>query len=198
MRVERGGALEPRAGGVVVAPIEVGDGGGVGRVGGELARLEQPRRALDDEMSGALRELLAAEGIPPSTAQQWRQAALDQQLSFLPVDKREKTEALLLQYTDIDEQIRALASGDRTPESTAERRHVLEAYDVKRAALQALLSAGKTSRFYKKLVEGEEVAGDVSTGNSSGRYPGWFYIQVELLIQAIRRDRRQYAMEYVD
>src|SRR5437867_1665152 len=102
--------------------------------------LEQQRRALDDEMSGALRELLAAEGIRPSTTQQWRQAALDQQLSFLPVDKREKTEALLLQYTDIDEQIRALASGDRTPENTAERRHVLEAYDVKRAALQALLT----------------------------------------------------------
>ena len=49
------------------------------------------------------------------------------------------------------------------------------------AGLQALLSAGKTSRFYKKLIEGEQVAGDVSSGNSSGRYPGWFYIQVELL-----------------
>ena len=103
-------------------------------------KLEQDRRALDDEMSGALRELLAAESIPPATAQQWRQAALDQQLNFLPADKREKTEAVLLQYADIDEQIRVLASGDRTPENTAERRHVLEAYDAKRAALQALLT----------------------------------------------------------
>jgi zinc protease len=49
------------------------------------------------------------------------------------------------------------------------------------AALQALLSGGKTSRLYKKLVEGEEVAGSIEAGNSSGRYPGWFSVQVELL-----------------
>ncbi|HEY1861934.1 MAG TPA: pitrilysin family protein, partial [Gemmataceae bacterium] len=49
------------------------------------------------------------------------------------------------------------------------------------AAIEALLSSGKTSRLYKQLVEGEEVAGSVSAGSSCGRYPGWFYIQVELL-----------------
>jgi zinc protease len=49
------------------------------------------------------------------------------------------------------------------------------------SALQALLGSGKTSRLYKKLVEGAEVAGEVSAGNSSGRYPGWFNVQVELL-----------------
>ena len=47
--------------------------------------------------------------------------------------------------------------------------------------VQALLSGGKTSRLYKKLVEGEEIAGSVDCSNSTGRYPGWFSIQVEML-----------------
>lgn len=47
--------------------------------------------------------------------------------------------------------------------------------------IDSLLSGGKTSRLYKKLVEGERVAGAVDASNSSGRYPGWFGIQVELL-----------------
>src|SRR5262249_13986925 len=45
----------------------------------------------------------------------------------------------------------------------------------------AVLTGGKTGRLYKKLVEGEEVATSVSTGNYAGRYPGWFAVQVELL-----------------
>jgi zinc protease len=47
--------------------------------------------------------------------------------------------------------------------------------------IQSLLTGGRTGRLYRKLVEGEEVAGDVSASNNSGRYPGWFGIQVELL-----------------
>ncbi|HEV3263566.1 MAG TPA: pitrilysin family protein [Gemmataceae bacterium] len=47
--------------------------------------------------------------------------------------------------------------------------------------IQALLSGGKTSRLYRKLVEGEEVAGEVGNSNSAGRYPGWFSVQVQLL-----------------
>jgi zinc protease len=47
--------------------------------------------------------------------------------------------------------------------------------------IQALLAGGRTSRFYKKFVEGDEVATDVSAGNSSGRYNGWFSVQVELI-----------------
>jgi zinc protease len=43
-----------------------------------------------------------------------------------------------------------------------------------------LLTNGKTGRLYKKLVEGEEVANSVDSSNNSGRYPGWFAIQVEL------------------
>src|SRR5262245_52245664 len=47
--------------------------------------------------------------------------------------------------------------------------------------IQALLSGGKTSRLYRKLVEGDEIATAVSASNNAGRYPGWFSIQLELL-----------------
>ncbi len=46
--------------------------------------------------------------------------------------------------------------------------------------IDALLSGGKTSRLYTKLVEGDQVATLVNTSNSTGRYPGWFAVQVEL------------------
>jgi zinc protease len=54
--------------------------------------------------------------------------------------------------------------------------------------IQSLLTGGKTGRLYKKLVEGEEVASQVSTGDNAGRYPGWFSIQVQLLPG---KDRKQ-------
>jgi zinc protease len=47
--------------------------------------------------------------------------------------------------------------------------------------IQSLLTGGRTGRLYRKLIEGDEVAGDVSSSNNSGRYPGWFSIQVEVL-----------------
>lgn len=50
---------------------------------------------------------------------------------------------------------------------------------------EAVLGSGKTARLYRKLVEGERVAGSISAANtaggSAGRYPSWFEIQVELL-----------------
>jgi zinc protease len=54
--------------------------------------------------------------------------------------------------------------------------------------LQALLSTGKTSRLYKALVEGAEIATVAESGNNAGRYPGWFSLYVELLKG---KDRRQ-------
>jgi zinc protease len=46
---------------------------------------------------------------------------------------------------------------------------------------QAVLSSGKTSRFYKKFVEGEEIASQADASHTWGRYPGWFGVQLELL-----------------
>jgi zinc protease len=47
--------------------------------------------------------------------------------------------------------------------------------------IQGILTGGRTGRLYKKMVEGEEIAVTVSSGDSAGRYPGWFSVQVELL-----------------
>jgi zinc protease len=47
--------------------------------------------------------------------------------------------------------------------------------------LQNVLASGKTSRLYRRLVEGDRLATSVSASHSCGRYPGWFAIQSELL-----------------
>ncbi len=47
--------------------------------------------------------------------------------------------------------------------------------------MSLVLSSGKTSRLYRKLVEGERIASSVDTSNNAGRYPGWFGIDVESL-----------------
>ena len=47
--------------------------------------------------------------------------------------------------------------------------------------LDSILSGGKTARLYRKLVEEDRIANTVGTSNSTGRYPGWFSVQVELL-----------------
>lgn len=46
---------------------------------------------------------------------------------------------------------------------------------------QSILSGGKTSRLYKKFVDGESIATAAEASNSTGRYPGSFTVQVELL-----------------
>ncbi len=43
-----------------------------------------------------------------------------------------------------------------------------------------VLSNGRTSRLYKRLVEGDELANEVSSANQAGRYPGWFMVSVEM------------------
>jgi zinc protease len=47
--------------------------------------------------------------------------------------------------------------------------------------IQGVLSGGKTSRLYKKLVEGTEIAASADAFDTWGRYPGWFGVQMELL-----------------
>jgi zinc protease len=45
----------------------------------------------------------------------------------------------------------------------------------------AILSNGRTSRLYKKLVEETNVASEIASGQNAGRYPGWFAVQMEVL-----------------
>lgn len=49
------------------------------------------------------------------------------------------------------------------------------------AVLEGVLSSGKTCRLYRSLVEGAAIASTASASNQTGRYPGWFSVQVELL-----------------
>lgn len=53
--------------------------------------------------------------------------------------------------------------------------------------IQEILAGGKTSRLYRKLVEDERIASEVSAGNYAGRYPGWFAVNVELLLGKDRK-----------
>jgi hypothetical protein len=103
--------------------------------------LETQRREVDDAIGAALLQLLGPDVPPPQTEAEWRQAALSQQLGFLPDDKRQATTALLQQYADVDAQIKELAWNHPTPESPTERRHVIEAYERKRTALRELLTS---------------------------------------------------------
>jgi zinc protease len=64
--------------------------------------------------------------------------------------------------------------------------------------IQSVLTGGKTGRLYKRFVEGEEIANLVSAGNYSGRYPGWFAIQMELLPDQDRAKAEKELVEELD
>lgn len=68
------------------------------------------------------------------------------------------------------------------------------AFDV----IQSLLTDGKTSRLYKKLVEGEQLANEVSSSNNAGRYPGWFSVEVELLKGKDRKKAEELVFAELD
>jgi len=63
--------------------------------------------------------------------------------------------------------------------------------------LQTILTTGKMSRLYKKLVEGKEIASDVGSSNSTGRFPGSFTIQVELLKDKNRQEAENLVLEEI-
>jgi zinc protease len=53
--------------------------------------------------------------------------------------------------------------------------------DLPLMLLGQVLSSGKTSRLYKRMVEGDRIATEASASSSTGRFPGWFSVKVELL-----------------
>ncbi|MCX6883466.1 MAG: hypothetical protein NTX27_00325 [Verrucomicrobia bacterium] len=104
------------------------------------AEFERKRREVDGEMNWAMKELLGEEYIPPTTSQEWKLAELDQQLSFLTPEKRNAVRNLMIGYTEIDQQVRALASSQNLSESSADRLQILDSYDRKREELRNLLT----------------------------------------------------------
>ena len=53
--------------------------------------------------------------------------------------------------------------------------------DYALSLVDGILAGGRTSRLYKRLVEGERLCTSVSTNTSTGRYAGWFAVQLEML-----------------
>ena len=53
--------------------------------------------------------------------------------------------------------------------------------------LQYALAGGKTTRLYQRLVEEDRLASSVTAYHSSGRYPGWFAIEVESLEDDLKK-----------
>ncbi len=64
--------------------------------------------------------------------------------------------------------------------------------------IQDVLSGGKTSRLYRKLVEDERIASEAGAMNSAGRYPGWFAVNVELLQGKDRKKAEELAFAEVE
>src|SRR5258706_9981893 len=103
--------------------------------------LDRERETIDEEMRLTLRKLLGPDYVAPPVGYEWRVADLDQRLSFLPDDKRQPTRELLLQYDEVDQQVKALAGNDTISENAGERMKIIEQYEQKRASLNQLLDA---------------------------------------------------------
>ena len=61
--------------------------------------------------------------------------------------------------------------------------------------VSSILSDGKNARLYKRLVEGDQLANGIGADNSTGRHPGWFAINVEVLQGKDRRAAEKAAFE---
>jgi hypothetical protein len=111
----------------------------------ETARQEltRQRQAVDADMSDVLQELLGPGVAPPETTREWKLAKLDQQLSFLPPDKRDEAQSLLLRNEENDAFVKSLANARRPTEDADELNRILQAYDGKRAELARLLTPGE-------------------------------------------------------
>ena len=106
------------------------------------AELERKRRLIDQDMNWAMRELLGKDFLPPSAAQNWRTAELEAQLAFLPEDKRTRVSNLLVERTEADHKIQALAGG----EIASNAKEALEDYERIQKELGQTLSGAELSQ----------------------------------------------------
>lgn len=61
--------------------------------------------------------------------------------------------------------------------------------------ISGILAGGKTGRLYRRLVEKEQIASAVSCGDTAGRYPGAFQVQVEMLVGKDREQADRIVLE---
>ena len=104
------------------------------------AALSQRRRALDEQMTGAL-DLLLGTGTPaPEVSRAWQSAVSEQQLAFLSADKRAQALAVLERSTEGELQIPPAAGDQLAADQAEDLQHRLEVFDRKAEQLRALLT----------------------------------------------------------
>jgi hypothetical protein len=110
------------------------------------SELDRQRRAVDSDMGAVLRELLGPDVTSPETTREWKLGELNQQLGFLPADKRDAAGALLLRNTENDTLIKSLANARRPTEDADELNRILKAFADKRTDLETLLTPEEYER----------------------------------------------------
>ncbi len=104
------------------------------------SEMDPARRAVDTEMAAVLRALLGQDTPPPNTARAWKHAEWEQQLAFLPADRRGQALDMLVRHEEIEAQYKLLAGGKQPEGEAAEKQEIVNGYQRRRDELTRLLS----------------------------------------------------------
>jgi hypothetical protein len=102
--------------------------------------VQRERRMVDQEMNGALTDLLGNEVLPPETDREWRAAIMDQKLAWLPPEKLDAVRTTLLRNADIETQVAAMTSNHPPTDDLGELKRIMDAYDAEHASLAQALT----------------------------------------------------------
>ena len=102
------------------------------------SEMDPARRTVDAEMAAVLRALIGQDTPPPDTARAWQHAEWEQQLAFLPADRRAPTLEVLVRHEEIAAQYKLLADDKQT--EGADKQEIVKGYQQRRDELTRLLS----------------------------------------------------------
>jgi len=108
----------------------------------EASRRDEFRRArreLDEEMGDVLGQLVGEDVIPPDTSREWRAAVLEQQLAFLPADKRQEVRNTLLRYVGNEADMIAIVLKRPPTRNADELQQIVHTYDESQKELLRVL-----------------------------------------------------------
>jgi hypothetical protein len=106
------------------------------------AEFARQRREVDEGMNAALRQLLGADVSPGSSAWEWKLAAWEQQLGFLPEEQQRATLEILDRVGEVDVDLPRGISGGQLNSAQAEELQLrLATFDRRRSELQQVLGA---------------------------------------------------------
>jgi hypothetical protein len=111
------------------------------------AGFARQRREVDEAMNAAVRQLLGAEVGPPSATWEWKVAAMEQQLAFLPEDKHHAALEILRRTGEIDVALPSGISGNRLTSAQAEELQLrLGTFEQRRHELLQVLAPEEYER----------------------------------------------------